>query len=86
MRVLLVSQMAPGPDDPDYGAFVVQLADALERRGHSLERAVLEGRGGGRRKWAELGRRTVTAARRSRPDVVWAHFLIPTGVIALAGR
>ncbi|MBD0348630.1 MAG: glycosyltransferase [Thermoleophilia bacterium] len=86
MRVLLVSQMAPGPDDPDYGAFVVQLADALERRGHSVERAVLEGRGGGRRKWAELGRRTVAAARRSRPDVVWAHFLVPTGVIALAGR
>ena len=77
--------MFPGPDDPDYGAFVAQLADALERRGHAIERAVLDRRAGGRRKWVRLGRHTLAAARRSRPDVVWAHFLVPTGVIALLG-
>src|SRR4051812_21626883 len=87
MRILLVSQMYPGPEDPDLGVFVQQLEVELERRGHELERAVLDRREGGKRRYAVLGRRALAAARRLRPDVVYAHFLVPTGLLsALASR
>ena len=82
MRVLLVSQMYPGPDDPDLGVFVRQLELALGERGHEIERAVLDGRAGGRRRHLRLARLTLRAARRFRPDVVYAHFLVPTGLVA----
>ena len=36
MRILLVSQMYPGPTAPDLGVFVADLASALEDRGHEL--------------------------------------------------
>lgn len=79
--------MYPGPDDPDLGVFVRQLEAELEQRGHELERAVLDRRGGGKRRYAALARSTLTAARRFRPDVVYAHFLVPAGLIAaFAGR
>jgi glycosyltransferase involved in cell wall biosynthesis len=87
MRVLLVSQMYPGPDDPDLGVFVRQLEIALAERGHEVERAVLDRRAGGKRRHLALARSTLRAARRFRPDVVYAHFLVPSGLIAaLAGR
>ena len=87
MRILLVSQMYPGPEDPDLGVFVQQLERALTQRGHEIERAVLDRRGGGKGRYATLARRTLLAARNFRPDVVYAHFLVPTGLIAaLAGR
>ncbi len=79
MRILLVSQMYPGPDDPDLGVFVAQLERELRGRGHEIELAVLDRRGGGKRRFLEL-RRAVRAA--ARPDVVWAHFLVPSGLIA----
>ena len=41
MRILLVSQMYPGPDDPDLGVFVAQMDRALTARGHEIARAVL---------------------------------------------
>ena len=44
MRILLVSQMYPGPDDPDLGVFVEQMEEALRDRGHELERAVVDSR------------------------------------------
>ena len=37
MRVLVVSQMWPGPDDPDLGAFVAQIAHELEALGHEAD-------------------------------------------------
>jgi glycosyltransferase involved in cell wall biosynthesis len=87
MRILLVSQMYPGPNDPDLGVFVRGLEEALTARGHTVERAVLEGRRSGKRKYLALTGDTITAARRFRPDVVYAHFLVPSGLIAaVAGR
>src|SRR3989442_1929183 len=86
MRILLVSQMYPGPDDPDLGVFVRQLELALAERGHHIERAVLAGRTGGKRRHAVLAARVIRAARRFRPDVVYAHFLVPSGLAALAVR
>jgi glycosyltransferase involved in cell wall biosynthesis len=85
MRILLVSQLYPGPDDPDLGVFVQQLERELAARGHELERAVLDRRAGGKRRYAQLGRRTVAAAWRFRPDVVYAHFLVPTGLLGALG-
>ena len=87
MRILLVSQMYPGADDPDLGVFVAQLENALRDRGHEIERAVLDRRAGGKRRYATLVARTLQAARRFRPDVVYAHFLVPAGLTAaLAAR
>jgi glycosyltransferase involved in cell wall biosynthesis len=87
MRILLVSQMYPGPADPDLGVFVRSLEEALAARGHILDRAVLDRRSSGKQKYITLSAATLQAARRFRPDVVYAHFLVPTGLIAgLAGR
>jgi glycosyltransferase involved in cell wall biosynthesis len=79
MRILLVSQMYPGPADPDLGSFVAQQVDVLRARGHDVELAVLDRRAGGKRRFLEL-RRKVRAA--GIPDVVWAHFLVPAGLFA----
>lgn len=79
MRILLVSQMYPGPDDPDLGAFVRQMELALRARGHDIDLAVLDRRGGGKLRYLELARRVRAAAK---PDVVYAHFLVPSGLIA----
>ncbi len=81
MRILLVSQMYPGPSAPDLGTFVADLERSLAARGHELERAVLDRRGG-RRRYLELARDLARAARRFRPDVVYAHFLVPAGLLA----
>ena len=71
--------MYPGPADADHGVFVAQMERALAARGHEIERAVLETRAGGKLRYLELFRR----ARRARPpDVVYAHFLVPTGLLA----
>ncbi len=87
MRILLVSQMYPGPRDPDLGVFVAQMEQALRARGHELELAVLDRRSGGRRRYLELARSARGAARSFRPDVVYAHFLVPAGLVAtLAAR
>jgi glycosyltransferase involved in cell wall biosynthesis len=79
VRILLVSQMYPGADDPDLGVFVRQLELALRGRGHEIDLAVLDTRAGGKMRFLELRRRVRAAAR---PDVVWAHFLVPSGAIA----
>ena len=79
MRILLVSQMYPGPDAPDLGTFVAQVEHELEARGHEVELAVLDTRAGGKLRYLTLARRTHAA---SRPDVVYAHFLVPSGLIA----
>src|SRR5262249_13307781 len=79
VRILLVSQMYPGPDDPDLGVFVRQLELALRDRGHEIRLAILDRRAGGKRRFLELRRKVREAAK---PDVVWAHFLVPSGAIA----
>ena len=79
-----MSQMYPGLDAPDLGPFVAQMERELAARGHELERAVLDTRAGGKARYLTLVRETLRA---SRPDVVYAHFLVPSGLIAaLAGR
>jgi glycosyltransferase involved in cell wall biosynthesis len=79
VRILLVSQMYPGPADPDLGTFVAQQERALRDRGHEVSLAVLDRRAGGKARFLELRRRVRAAAT---PDVVWAHFLVPSGLFA----
>ncbi len=83
MRILLVSSMWPGPRDPDFGAFVAQVGAELERRGHEVARAVVDHRGGSP---AKHGRLLADVVRAARPDVAFAHFLVPAGLAALAAR
>jgi glycosyltransferase involved in cell wall biosynthesis len=79
LKILVVSQMYPGPDDPDLGSFVAQQVEELTARGHDVDLAVLDRRAGGKRRFLELRRRVRAAPR---PDVVWAHFLVPAGLFA----
>jgi glycosyltransferase involved in cell wall biosynthesis len=82
VRILLVSQMYPGPNDPDLGTFVAQVERALVARGHEIALAVLDTRAGGRARYSTLASRAARTARTFRPDVVYAHFLVPAGLIA----
>ena len=80
MRILLVSQMYPSAAEPDFGVFVRDLERELASFGHEVERAVLDTRSGGPLRHLRLAAATARAARRFRPDVVYAHFLVPTGL------
>src|SRR5438067_13367012 len=75
--------MYPGPDAPDLGTFVAEVERELLARGHDVDRAVLDTRAGGRLRYAALAGKVLRARA---PDVVYAHFLVPAGLIALAGR
>ncbi len=87
MRILLLSQMYPSAAEPDLGVFVRDLERELESLGHEVERAVLDTRSGGPLRHLRLAAATAHATRRFRPDVVYAHFLVPTGLWgALLGR
>jgi D-inositol-3-phosphate glycosyltransferase len=87
VRILLVSNMYPSRRRPDFGVFVAGIAGELRARGHQVDAAVLrDDRHGGLRtplKYGLLTLRAVGLARR-RPDVVYAHFLVPTGLAAAA--
>lgn len=89
MRIMCLSNMYPGPGNPDYGAFVERMCDAMEQQGAEVDRVVIRTRSSGRlrtpAKYLGLSARAVVAARHA--DVIWAHYLFPTGLIAwLAGR
>jgi len=75
--------MYPSPRAPDLGVFVRDLERELLSFGHEVERAVLDTREGGKWRYLRLLRRTLAA---SKPDVVYAHFLVPTGLIAALTR
>jgi glycosyltransferase involved in cell wall biosynthesis len=79
--------MWPGPDDPDFGAFLVPLTRQLEALGHDVDLVAIDRRGGSRARYARLTREAIVQARRRRPDVVFAHMLFPAGASgALAAR
>ena len=86
MRILCVTNMYPGPGAPDYGAFVRDLCDALEDRGHEIRPAVIDTRARGPLKTpAKYGRLTASAFAGARwADVIYGHYLFPTGAVAAA--
>ena len=86
LRILCLSNMYPGPGDPDYGAFVEVMCDAIQRAGHHVERVVIDTRARGAvrtpAKYAGLAARAATRTRGA--DVIYTHYLFPTGAIAAA--
>lgn len=86
LRIMCLSNMYPGPENPDYGAFVEAMCAALERSGHEVERVVIASRAHGPlatpAKYADLARRAL--ARTRHVDVIYAHYLFPTGAVAAA--
>jgi D-inositol-3-phosphate glycosyltransferase len=84
VKILLVSSMFPSSREPDFGIFVKQIADELERLGHDLRYVVSDRRGGSVGKHVRLTAGALTAARSFRPDVVYAHYLVPAGAVAAA--
>jgi glycosyltransferase involved in cell wall biosynthesis len=87
VRILEVTQMWPSPEQPDLGSFLVPLTRELEALGHEVEVSSISQRGGSRSKYVRLVRESRSAAKRFRPDVVFAHFLFPSGAAgAIAAR
>jgi glycosyltransferase involved in cell wall biosynthesis len=84
VRILLVTQMWPSSGAPDLGSFLVPIARELESSGNDVEVAAISRRGGPPTKYAGLVGKAVAAARRFRPDVVFAHFLFPAGAAGAA--
>jgi glycosyltransferase involved in cell wall biosynthesis len=84
MRVLLVTQMWPTESEPDLGAFLLPLRRELVALGHEVDVVAISRRGGSPTKYARLAADAVRAARRTKPDVVFAHFLFPAGAAGLA--
>jgi glycosyltransferase involved in cell wall biosynthesis len=89
LRVMCLSNMYPGPGAPDYGAFIERMCDCMETRGAHVDRVVINSRASGAlrtpAKYARLATQAMSGA--GDVDVIWAHYLFPTGLIAsLAGR
>ncbi|MCW2955387.1 MAG: glycosyltransferase family 4 protein [Thermoleophilia bacterium] len=82
LDILIVSQMYPGPADPDLGVFVQGQEQALRARGHRVRVVAVTRRGGGMRKHLGFAVRAVASIVLRRPDVVYAHFLAPAGALA----
>jgi glycosyltransferase involved in cell wall biosynthesis len=79
VRILLVTQMWPSAAEPDLGSFLVPVTRELKELGHEVEVASISRRGGSPTKYLRLAREAREAARRFRPEVVFAHFLFPAG-------
>jgi hypothetical protein len=72
------------PGEPGPRQLLVSLVRELEAQGHEVEVAAISRRGGSPVKYARLVSGAVSAARRTRPEVVFAHFLFPAGAAGLA--
>lgn len=82
--------MYPSAERPDYGVFVARIGEALRARGNEIEPVVLQAGPRGPvatpQAYTRLVREARAVVRRHRPDVVYAHFLVPTGLVAVATR
>jgi glycogen(starch) synthase len=76
--------MWPGPDDPDFGSFLVPIVRELRALGHAVDVVAIDRRAGGPERHLRLAARAIRAARRTKPDVVFAHMLFPAGAGGLA--
>lgn len=85
-RLLVLSNMVPSPTAPQYGVFVRRQVDALADLGARVRLVGLERTASGAvatpRKYATLWREAAAAAQAISPEVVIAHYAIPTGSIA----
>lgn len=85
VRILVVSNMYPGPRKPHYGIFVARRVEAYRRLGAEVAVAAITDprRGPLRtpRKYAALTLRALGRAIRFRPDVLEGHYLVPTALV-----
>ena len=86
VRLLILANAFPGRARPAFGSYVARGAETLGRLGHDVRVVAL---GPGRRgriatpiAYAGLSARAVSSAALWRPDVILAHYLVPTGTIA----
>jgi glycosyltransferase involved in cell wall biosynthesis len=86
VRILVLANAFPTPERPAFGSYVARGAEALGELGHEIQVVAL---GPGRRgriatplAYAGLAARALGAAAGGRPDVILAHYLVPTGSIA----
>ena len=88
MRVLLVSNMWPGPIKPHFGVFVERRVDGYRAAGAEVSVvANADPRRGPIRtlfKYGLLAMRALVIGFRGRPDVVEGHYLVPTAALAAA--
>nr|MBC7244142.1 glycosyltransferase [Chloroflexota bacterium] len=79
-RVLVVTNMYPDEQNPDFGTFVQEQVEGLRARGLSVDVLVV---GGKRRKWSYLEglRRFRRCLREHRYDLIHAHYVF-SGIIA----
>ena len=83
VRILLVSQMYPGPEDPDLGSSSRRSSARSPRAGTRSSSPCSTGAAAASAATRALARRAVRRrAQRFQPDVVYAHFLVPAGLIA----
>jgi glycosyltransferase involved in cell wall biosynthesis len=86
VRILVVSNMYPSKADPSFGVFVLERVEAFRRLGARVRvAAVTDARKGRFRtawKYLVLFFRSLTASLWPRPDVIEAHYLVPTAPIA----
>jgi glycosyltransferase involved in cell wall biosynthesis len=82
LDILIVSQMYPGAGAPDLGVFVQGQEHALRSLGHRVDVVAVTRRGGGIAKHVGFALRVLVRVLVRRPDVVYAHFLAPAGVLA----
>lgn len=82
MDILIVSQMYPGAENPDLGIFVQGQENVLRQRGHNVRVVAVTRRKGGLAKHFSFALRTIASVLWRRPQVVYAHFLAPAGVLA----
>lgn len=79
MRILLVSNMYPSPENPGYGVFVKNFAESLEVQGASLDYAVIRGRGKSRIdklfKYFVFSCRVFFLALFRRYDCIYVHYI-----------
>jgi teichuronic acid biosynthesis glycosyltransferase TuaC len=86
LRILVVSNMVPSTEVPQYGVFVMRQTAALEQAGCTVEVVGIEqrttGLPGTLRKYARLRSQGAHAADRMQADIVLGHYLVPTALIA----
>src|SRR5262249_27551734 len=63
MRILVVTQMWPSPEQPDLGSFLVPLTREIEALGNEVEVSSISQRGGSQTKYLRLARDARAAAR-----------------------
>ena len=84
MRVLVVTNMWPTPDEPSFGCFVEEQVEDVRGLGLEVEVIAFDGRRD-RRNYVRAARAVRAAVRRRPVSVVHAHYGL-TGAVAATQR